>query len=164
MKRIVWGAALLCACLCALLGPIVWLSLENRAEPLSTVQAIRVGTAMPTVIDVNGIEWHVQFMRFKDPGLQGLTRCEKRVIELKEDGVRSREALLHELLHAQVCHYVEKDHDFEPDNLYYNSTDNEKHEGIYNIAAVVSQLLARNPELAQWEAEGYVSLGKVDVK
>jgi hypothetical protein len=58
-----------------------------------------------------------------------------------------RDTVLHELLHAGTC-----SEDGQVHNLYYNSSSEEAHEGIYKIADYMTSLLHDNPEFARYLA------------
>lgn len=103
---------------------------------------------MPTNIDVNGVQWHVQVVStIEGPtsGVVGYTECSLKRIYLTKDGKDRQTTLLHELMHTAVC----KD-DFDVNNLYYNSLTNGGHEGIYKTSEILEELLRRNPALAAY--------------
>lgn len=163
MKKVSYTAAIVAMVLVVgLVGSYIFPF--RSALRLSTVQAIKIGSPMPRHVDVLGVQWRVDVVRFPDPSIQGFTECDKHVILMSSVGIHARQTLIHETLHAAVCHYDAKAKDFIPANLWYNSKTEDGHEGFNNIAGVISELLARNPDLASWEAEGDISLGMVTIK
>lgn len=110
-------------------------------------------TATPTLIFVRGHQWVVvenkESTKFlTDNNLAGYTDCAQNAIFLtqKETAADERDTLLHELLHAGTCE------DGKSNNLYWNSTTSEDHEGIYKISDYFSDLFYENPELAKYLA------------
>lgn len=146
--------------LCTVVGWIV----GSTSGTVTSVQTVRISDAMPASIDVMGIRWRVEQVHFPEStGLLALTECDKHVLLIDPNGVHPRQSLIHELLHASVCRYNAKTREFESDNLWYNSKTQDGHEGFNNIAGVISELLARNPQLAQYESDGDIAVGSVDV-
>lgn len=105
---------------------------------------------MPSEVDVNGVQFHIFLVNQVGPaedGIVGHTSCSARTIVIARNGlgIRRQTILMHELSHAAVC-----GDDFHPNNMYYNSTTNEDHEGIYKFAEIWSEMLRRNPALARY--------------
>lgn len=103
------------------------------------------------VFMVRGDRWGVLFGTEDDMldlmGDYGLTDCAKKKIYVRGNLNLSnqRDTMIHELLHAGTCDEGGRSH-----NLYYNSTSEASHEGIYRIADFMSTLLANNPGLNKY--------------
>lgn len=78
----------------------------------------------------------------------GITDCPENVILIHSDLSRAneRDDLMHELLHAGTCDGATG----KIDNFYYNSTDQQQHEGIYKISQYITELFHENPELVKY--------------
>lgn len=112
---------------------------------------------MPREVNVNGILWEIHFFHgelpagpFSDPSkLLGNTDCATHVISIDDRTSDAQIVLVHELTHAMVCVGGN------PDNMYYNSTSNDTHEGVYHLADVWTEVLRRNRQLAVYLGEAY---------
>jgi hypothetical protein len=102
---------------------------------------------MPTQIDVNGVQWRIQIVPTLG-SLVGNTDCGRRVIYISALSIDKHTVVMHELSHAVVC--MGADMRFISNNLWFNSTNMEEHEGIYHFAELWSELLERNPALAAY--------------
>jgi hypothetical protein len=81
----------------------------------------------------------------------GETYCQDATILVKKDlpYAEERDTVMHELLHAGTC---TESKDGKIDNLYYNSSSQDSHEGIYRIAQYITELEYENPELTHYLA------------
>lgn len=112
---------------------------------------LHVTSSIPSVIFVRGHRWDVVENADTDKvldkaGLYAVTDCTQQAIFIQE-GLSSgneRDTLLHELLHAGTCE------DGSIHNLYWNSTDEKDHQGIYKISNYLSELLYENPDLVKY--------------
>lgn len=79
----------------------------------------------------------------------GFTDCKARKITLKSnlDYTTQRDAIIHEVFHAGTCDTNGKAH-----NLYWNSSTEISHEGIYRISDYLTQILHDNPEFTNYLA------------
>jgi hypothetical protein len=113
----------------------------------------RIPAAMPTTVDVNGVNWKIQQVaNIGGPmsDLAGVTECSTKRIFISNGSMRKQTALMHELSHAAVC--IDAGGGFMVNNLYYNSLTNLDHEGIYRFSEIWAELLIRNPQLALYES------------
>jgi hypothetical protein len=108
---------------------------------------------MPTMVDVNGINWRIQTVTNiggPNSGTMGLTDCSIRRIWISDESKRKPTVLMHELTHAAVC--MDALTGFKVNNMYYNSESNDGHEGIYRFTNIWAEILIRNPKLALYES------------
>lgn len=110
-------------------------------------------TPMPNHVYVRGHEWNIVRDPYDDAILDmrseaGETDCKRQDIFIRSHMIEpeQRNALLHELFHAGTCE------DGDVYNLYWNSTSEATHEGIYRIADYLSDLLHENPDLTKYLA------------
>lgn len=121
-------------------------AISQNAQPVHAAAAI-----MPTALDVNGTNWAIEQVPIGQVPAEkadGATNCGMRHIWIAKgyNGSAERRLLMHELTHAMVC--TGADNGFSAANMYYNSTTNDDHEGIYKFTILWSELLQRNPGLA----------------
>jgi hypothetical protein len=133
----------------AFIGIGTGFSVYHAITPTPVMHTAPIGPQMPTQIDVNGTQWRIQLTTtFSDPNMGGFTDCSLRLIYIKASTDRTRTILMHELSHAAVC--MGADMGFHPNNLYFNSTDNGSHEGVYHFSELWAEILYRNPDLAAY--------------
>lgn len=107
--------------------------------------------SIPSSVFIRGHQWGIIENQPTDIFLDkadvyAFTDCTQQAIFVREgmSNANERDTLLHELLHAGTCD------DGKPDNLYWNSTSQESHEGIYKISNYLSELLYENPDLVKY--------------
>lgn len=105
---------------------------------------------IPSTVDVNGVMWRVVVVNkpADTDVFLGYTSCLERRIEIAAREEDKQDGLIHELSHALVC--VGDD----SVNGYYSQTNDEKHEAIYHFAQLWSELLRRNPAVADYLGHG----------
>jgi hypothetical protein len=118
----------------------------------SPVQATAKPAAMPAVLDLGGVLWHVDVTTYPGDSSATLsyTRCDVKHIEVKAGVSDVREDLFHEILHAYTCETAKTG--FDVDNTYFNSKNDGAHRGYDRIGFVVTDALQRNPSLAAYLA------------
>lgn len=109
-----------------------------------------VEPSMPQTVNVFGTNWTVLEVQYPadNNDLLGYTSCQLHMIELKRGYDKTREGLAHELMHAMVCGTASDGYDV--NNMYWNSSNPYKHEGIYRMAKAWAELLHENPALAAY--------------
>jgi len=124
-----------------------------RAESVSYPPHKTIPNKTDITVNLRGVRWGIG-IGFRDDildtlQLYALTNCSKHLIYLRGDlnYENQRDAIIHELLHAGTC-----DNDGNSHNMFYNSTNEVDHEGIYKIATFLTSLLDGNPELALYLA------------
>jgi hypothetical protein len=91
------------------------------------------------------IVWALQVPLGND--YDGQTDCAGRtifVVHHLDDGFLDAETLQHEIIHALTCE------DGQVHNLKLNSTSEEKHEGIYFLAAKLVEFARKNPKVMRF--------------
>lgn len=110
--------------------------------------------AIPYSIYIRGHAWNIITQDKSNDkimsvaGVDGLTDCKRHDIFLSDYQSSSsmRNSFIHELLHAGTCA------DGDVHNLYWNSSSEDAHEGIYRLADYLSDLFHENPQLTKYLA------------
>jgi hypothetical protein len=101
---------------------------------------------------IDGHDWKIKWLLKVPLGTDfvGETECRIRTIFLQINGAdedSEQTALQHELLHAFTCK------DGEVHNLKYNSTNENKHEGIYFLAPKLIEFMQQKPKVVKFLEE-----------
>lgn len=116
-----------------------------------TVFYLPSGNKLPKELDINGVYWRVsEVNKIGTPQtpLAGYTDCARKHIYISRESDRKATSIMHEVSHAVVC--TDASEGFTVNNMYYNSKTNDGHEGIYAWSDVWSEILQRNPDLANY--------------
>lgn len=156
--------ALICVGLAAVIGALIGYDYKDSVVPVKNV----VKYDIPDVIFVRGHRWNtaegltvISVSKGKQETVDeylddlgkgekfyGITDCPDNLILIHSNLSRAneRDDLMHELLHAGTCDGATG----RIDNFYYNSTNEEQHEGIYRISQYITELFHENPELVKY--------------
>lgn len=148
MKNVTFGGGLLLgAAIMMAAAVLLW---PSTPKPEVQMAAQPYPNASGLFIFIRGTKWTVLFGTEDEMldlmGFYGQTDCTKKKIYVRGslDYVNQNDVILHELLHAGTCDEAGKSH-----NLYYNSTTETDHEGIYKISDFFTILFHDNKDLAK---------------
>jgi len=112
------------------------------------------GFDFPHILFIRGHRWVVildETNYMDNHHIFGETNCKDEEILVKSGltVANQRDTLFHEILHAGTC---TESKDGDVNNLYWNSSTPEKHEGIYRLSQYLTELFYENPELVKYLA------------